>query len=164
MPRMLRMPPKAQLPDGPHRQFVEEMFMHYREANRPTLREIAKWINDHKDARDLRGTASTETIRKVLSGTVVPRTWFNVETILEALCGLADRSIEEDRWPDDNWSNRTFKDELKQRWNAVIDHEVQLPELPPRPTPPPAPAPRSDFEDPWATAPPRANFDDEPPF
>src|SRR5262249_37044739 len=120
MPKMLRMPPKQQMPDGPHRQFVEELFMHYREASRPTLREIAKWIDDHKDTRDLRGTASTETIRRVLSGAVVPRTWFTVETILEALCGIAGRSTDEDRWPEDNWSSRTFKDELKQRWNAVL--------------------------------------------
>lgn len=164
MPRMLRMPPKEQLPDGPHRQFVEELFMHYREAGRPTLREVAKWINDHADSRDLRGTASTETIRRVLSGAVVPRSWLTVETILEALCGLAGRITTEERWPDDDWSDRTFKDELKQRWNAAIDQaEETLPVLPPRPAVV-APAPRSVIDNPWATAVPRPDFDDEPPF
>jgi hypothetical protein len=79
---------------------------------------------------------------------------------------VSNRSTDEDRWPDDNWSTRTFKDELKQRWNAVIDHsEEDLPELPPRPNPPPAPAASSSFDDPWATASaPHSNFDDEPPF
>jgi hypothetical protein len=165
MPKVLRMPPKTQLPDGPHRQFVEELFMHYREAGRPTLRKIAKWIDDHADSRDLRGTASTETIRRALSGTAVPRNWLTVDTILEALCGLADRSTDEDRWPDDNWSDRTFKDELKQRWNAAIDHaEEDLPELPPRPAPR-APVQPSGSDDPWTTAAPPSKFDDdEPPF
>jgi hypothetical protein len=168
MPRMLRMPPKEQLPDGPHRQFVEELFMHYREAGRPTLREIARWIGHHQDSRHLRGTASTETIRRVLSGAVVPRTWLTVETILEALCGLADRSTDEERWPEDRWSSRTFKEELKQRWNAVLDHyEAEVPELPARSSPPPAPAPRSTtVDDPWATGPARGfgGSQEEPPF
>jgi hypothetical protein len=161
MPKMLRMPPKEQLPDGPHREFVEELFMHYREAGRPTLREIAKWIDEHKDTRNLRGTASTETIRRVLIGTITPRTWLTVETILEALCGIADRSTDEDRWPDEYRTTRTFKDEMKHRWNAMLDQsEQELPSLPPRPSPPPATGP---VDDPWAaTMPPRLN--DEPPF
>lgn len=167
MPKMLRMPPKEQLPDGPHRQFVEELFMHYREADRPPLREIANWINEHQDSRDLRGTASTETIRRVLSGTVVPRSWHTVEAILEALCGLADRSTDEDRWPDgDQWGpSRTFMEELKHRWNAAHDAPGDdLPTLPPRPSPQPAPA--TSVDDPWAAATPphRSTFTDEPPF
>ncbi len=98
-------------------------------------------------------------IRRILSGAVVPRTWYTVETILEALCGLADRNTNKHRWPDDNWSERTFKDELKQRWNAVIDYsEENLPELPPRPSPPPP-----SVDDPWASAP-RSGGDDDPPF
>lgn len=164
MPKMLRMPPEAQLPDGPHRRFVEELFIHYREAGRPTLRRIAEWIDSHADSRDLRGTASTETIRRALSGAVVPRNWLTVETILEALCGLADRSTDEARWPDDNWSDHTFKDELKQRWNAAIDHaEGDLPDLPPRPALT-APVQQSKSDDQWSTAAPSAKFNDDPPF
>jgi hypothetical protein len=163
MPKMLKMPPKGQLPAGPHRDFVEELFLHYREAGRPTLREIAGWIDEHKDSRDLRGTASTETIRRVLSGSVLPRNWLTVETILEALCALAGRSTDEDRWPDDDWSHRTFKDELKQGWNAAIDHaEEALPQLPPRPAPAAAAQQSNVDDDPWATTVPRS--DDEPPF
>lgn len=158
MSRMLKMPSEAELPDGPHRRFVEELFVHYRAASRPTLREIAKWIKDHQDAQDLRGTASTETIRRVMNGTSVPR-WFTVETILEALCGLAGRSTDEERSPDDEWSSFTFKDELRQRWNAVIDQpEKDLAELPPRPKPP-----QPSENDPWAVAKP-STFADEPPF
>ncbi|GAA0811919.1 hypothetical protein Sya03_56990 [Spirilliplanes yamanashiensis] len=160
------MPTKAELPEGPRREFVEELFTHYREAGRPPLRTIARWIQENWEARSLRGTASTETIRRTLTGTVVPRNWSTVEAILEALCGLAGRDPGEDRWPDDNWVNYSFKDELKKRWNSVLDHyETELPTLPPRPSPP-APAPRSSFGDPWATAPAptSSRFDDEPPF
>ncbi len=166
MPKALRMPSKSELPDGPRREFVEELFIHFREAGRPTLRAIAKWIEDNADGRDLRGTASTETIRRVLAGAVIPRSWYTVETILEALCSLASRSTDEDRWPDDDWSNCTFKDELKKRWNAVLDDADDLPRLPPRPEPTPPPAQSSHgADDPWAMAAPAGSaFADEPPF
>ncbi len=141
------MPPESDLPSGPHREFVEELFVHYREAGRPPLRQIAKWIDDNKDTRDLRGTASTETIRKVLQGRTLPRLWFTVETVLEALCGIAGRETSEKRWPND-WMGETFEDVLKQRWNAAIDHgDGPLPSLPPRPSPQPV-RPRPD---PWAS-------------
>ncbi|MDG4789202.1 hypothetical protein O7626_25275 [Micromonospora sp. WMMD1102] len=32
------------------------------------------------------------------------RTWATVDAILQALCTLADRSPDEERWPEDNWS------------------------------------------------------------
>ena len=174
MPKMLRMPPQTQLPDGPHRTFVEELFMHYREAGRPSLRVIAQWIKDNATASELGGTASTETIRRVLSGSVVPRNWLTVEAILEALCGLAGRSTDEDRWPHARWPDespdRTIKDELKHRWNSAHDdYETDLPELPPRPVPPPVPAPRPTIRanpDPWSPEP-SVGFgsgQEEPPF
>lgn len=154
------MPPKAVLPEGPRRAFVEELFTHYREAGRPTLRQIESWIRDNDD---LPGTASTETVRRVLLGAVVPRTWATVDAILQALCALADRSADEDRWPEDNWSEVTLRGELKKRWNAVLDdYEGDVPMLPPKPSP--APAARSSFDDPWADVTPRGNFDEEPPF
>jgi len=175
------MPTKAQLPDGPRRKFVEELFVHFREADRPTLRVIAKWIKDHKDTQNLRGTASTETIRRIMTGAVVPRAWGTVETLLQALCGLAGRGVDEDRWPDEdrgNWDppSLTFKEELKQRWNAALDDYVaEVPQLPARrPAPvavPAAPTPSTATldDDPWATGPasPAGGFggdQEEPPF
>ena len=157
------MPSKDVLPEGPRRAFVEELFTHYREAGRPTLRQIESWIRDNED---LPGTASTETIRRVLTGVVVPRTWATVDAILQAFCALAERSPDEDRWPEDNWSEVTLRGELKKRWNAVLDdYEGDVPTLPPKPSPPPAPTPRGNFEDPWAAVTPaRGNFDEEPPF
>lgn len=165
MPRVLGMPSKEQLPDGPQRRFVEELFVHYREAGRPALREIAAWITENAESRDLRGTASTETIRRVLSGTVIPRRWATVETILEALCGIARRSTDEQRHESyDRWETPvTFKEELKKRWNAVLDQaDENLPELPPRPAPPPEPPSRI-LADPWASVP-LGTSPEEPPF
>jgi hypothetical protein len=181
---MLTMPPKAAVPDGPHRKFLEELFAHYREADRPTLRTIAQWIKVHGDDRELRGTASTETIRRIMGGQMVPRNWRVIETILEALCDIGGRSSDEERWQDDDdrWGRDqptpwTFKSELKQRWNAALDQRQgedsdELPRLPPRPVPTPAVAATGGggygrygavaAADPWAVGP--SGSSDEPPF
>jgi hypothetical protein len=164
---MLRMPPEADLPAGPLREFVEELFVHYRAADRPTLREIAQWINDHAESHDLRGTASTETIRRVLKGSVVPRSWHTVSTIVQAFCGMAGRSIDEERWPPDRWNDGesiTFIEEVKRRWNAALDHyETVMPELPAPARASATPAPRE--PDPWETPAAVSRLaDDEPPF
>lgn len=153
MPTILAMPTSEAVPEGPRRKFLEELFVHYREAGRPTLRVIAKWIKDHEEDRALRGTASTETIRRMMKGDVVPRNWPVVEAVLEALCDLGDRSSDEERWQDDDWQSReeptpwTFKDELRRRWNAALDQQHgedpdQLPRLPPRPVPTPVTTPK----------------------
>lgn len=168
---MLRLPSRTELPDGPRRAFVEELFVHYREAGRPQLRVIANWI---KDNDELSGSASAETIRRVLTGIAVPRTWPTVEAILEALCSLADRNPNEQR--SEYWTNGqpppTIREELKNRWNAALDDydvDEEMPALPPRRKPKP-PRPRQDFDDPWASAPAPAALrsrppdDDEPPF
>lgn len=90
-------------------------------------------------------------------------TMVTVDAILQAFCALADRSPDEDRWPDDDWSEVTLRGELKKRWNAVLDdYEGDVPTLPPKPSPPPAP--RGNFEDPWAAVTPGRHFDEEPPF
>lgn len=167
---MLVMPSEADLPDGPRREFVAELFVHYREANRPTLRQVSEWITANADERNLRGTASTETVRRVMNGSVVPRNWATVEAILEALCALADRSTDEDRWEHNygygyggNDPSPTFKQQLNRLWNAALDHpDGELPRLPARAAPPPPP--RADTDDPWATGPARYSPTDDPPF
>ncbi len=64
----------------------------------------------------------------MLSGATVPRSWHTVATIVEALCGIAGRSTSEERWPErDNWNRSdeswTFLEEMKRRWNAVLDDD-----------------------------------------
>jgi hypothetical protein len=178
------MPSKAVVPDGPHRRFLEELFAYYREAGRPTLRAIAQWIMDHGEDRELRGTASTETIRRIMNGGLVPRSWPVIEAVLEALCDIAGRSSDEERWQDDDdrWGRDqptpwTFKDELKRRWNAALDQRQgedsdELPRLPPRAVSAPAGVGGGGYggggygavaaADPWAARP--SGGSDEPPF
>lgn len=110
------------------------------------------------ESRDLSGTASTETIHRVMTGAVVPRNWLTVEVILEALCGIAGRSADEERWDDGGYCysrepGPTFKESLSHRWNAALDQsaEEELPRLPPRPAPPQAAQSGRAEDDPWVT-------------
>jgi hypothetical protein len=84
--KILRMPNTETLPKGARRKCVEELFLHYREAGRPTVRTVADWIRDNDS---LSGTASAETVRRVLVGLTVPRNWATVEAILYLLCTRA---------------------------------------------------------------------------
>jgi hypothetical protein len=74
MPKVLRMP---NLPRRPRRNLVVLLFFLYKEACRPSLEVIADQIQ--REDRD--GTASRETIRRLLLGKVVPANWNTVETV-----------------------------------------------------------------------------------
>jgi hypothetical protein len=171
---MLRPPSKATLPDGPHREFVEKLFGLYRAAGRPPLRAISGWITENWEATDLRGSASTETIRRVLTGSTVPRHWWTVECIVVALCILAGRNPDEEDWDDVEGQMPSARDEAKHLWNVMLTYyesNEEMPVVPPRREPqlvvtnwgvPPA-AGRT----PATSAPARAasnSFGDEPPF
>jgi hypothetical protein len=80
------MPTQDELPAGPVRDFVDILFSLYRAARRPTLEDISKHILEG----DYPATASKETIRKMLRGTTIPAHWETVETVIRALCDLAD--------------------------------------------------------------------------
>lgn len=86
MAKTLRMPSETELPPGPLRDFVELLWYFFRLAMRPTLREISLQI---KGDTDLRGTASTETIRRMLRGATVPAHWETVEAVAAALGQMA---------------------------------------------------------------------------
>jgi hypothetical protein len=138
MPKVLRMPPVSALRRGAHRDFVEELFIYYRDAGRPTLRIVSEWIAQNQE---LAGTASPETVRRVLVGLVQP-TWPTAQAILHALCAMARQNVYADRWPDSNnfnGDNRTvtLENHLQSLWNQMIDEEP--------PVAPPA-------LDPWAAA------------
>lgn len=145
----IRMPSERELPDGARRAFVEELFEHYRAANRPTLREIHDVVVKARDELDLKGggTASTETIRRTLKGLTVPR-WPAVYAIAVALAKLSGRSLEDPK--SDHFGKKTsYVAALNQRWNDARDED---------PTPP-VPEP---VIDPWSM--PAGGYSDEPPF
>ena len=60
------------------------------------MRQITAYISDH----ELPGTASKETIRRVLQGTRVPVQWLTAEAIFLALCALARTDPESTYWDD----------------------------------------------------------------
>ena len=114
------MPSTQVLRQGPRRRFVEELHEHYRAAKRPTLREISDVI---RDGDELAGTASRETIRRMLVGEVVPAQWHTVNALLVALCKLAQRDPHAERWPDapGGYEQPTHTEALEAAWHAAID-------------------------------------------
>ncbi|MEV6002163.1 hypothetical protein AB0M25_23535 [Streptomyces griseomycini] len=193
MPRMLRMPGKDVLPPGPRRELVAELYVHYREAGRPPLPQIAALTgtmpNPHKVSR--------ETIRRLLTGTTTSQ-WAVVDAVLRALCQMRDWDPDGRRWPEpddryDDDDSTTCREYLRRLWNNDIDglEPDEAPIAPPAapaqtgsgwgapPTavPPARQAPGGwggsaspQVDDPWATgslptAPAQpAAYSDEPPF
>jgi hypothetical protein len=115
MARTLRMPDEAVLPDGTVRDFVDLLFWYYKQAHRPTLREIS----DRIKKSDLPGTASTETIRRMLRGTTVPAHWDTVDAVLVVLSDLAERH------PNDRLTYEriegTRRSHLERLWHKALD-------------------------------------------
>jgi len=110
------------------RDFVEFLFQFYREAHRPPLRVIARTINQRDD---LAGTASTETIRKMLRGTTIPAHWETVEAVLIALCELA--GVDPQYHATIHGREATWRRHLEDFWHSALDE------------------PEGRHEDPWAT-------------
>jgi hypothetical protein len=155
MPRIIRMPRPDVVPEGTkRREFVEEMFRLYRAAGSPALREIEEWIRGNDE---LKGTASTETIRRILRGHVPPR-WHTVEAIALAFYAMSDMEPGEERYPDSMGDSFTHMDATRRAWAEAIEEDPDAPD-------PRARRRAGNFDDPWATAKPATSgFDDEPPF
>ncbi len=151
MPRIVRTPTKQELPEGAIRDFVEELFNLYREAHRPTLRQISQRI----ERSDSDATASPETIRRMLRGTTVP-SWPIVQAVFYALCEMGGVDPYTER--DSGYNEPTRRELIEIRWNQALDD------------PEPQPVARAGYSgraeaDPWATAEAKAGgFADEPPF
>lgn len=152
MSRTMRMPSEKALPPGSVRDFVELLFRLYRMAHRPALRTISEAIrrSDH-----LKGTASTETIRRMLRGTTVPANWSTVEAVYLTLCELA------------GWDSSTVvefygrqasvQSHIEKAWHEALDSPDERYDLdiPNEPHEQPATFSPTPADDPWA---------DEPPF
>lgn len=149
MARTMRMPDEGALPDGAVRDFVWLLFYFYRQAHRPTLREISDRIRKS----DLPGTASTETIRRMLHGTTVPASWETVYAVLYVLTDLAGRAT--DSRLKYNGKEGTSRSHLESLWHEAIDNPIpryrQLEQV------------RFGAPDPWTTGD-SDGYSDEPPF
>ena len=160
MARIMRMPPKSDLPDGPHREFVEELRRYYRIAGRPSLREVSRAIEGRADLKEV--TASQETVRRMLKGMVLPTDWDRVYAVFFVLCEMGNIDPGANRWSDSRYDDEpeSNSEYLNQLWDNALEAD---------PNPPPIPRPsvsqqtHQDYGDPWATDVP-SGYSDEPPF
>ncbi len=120
LPSIIRVPAKHELPAGPRRRFVEELHDHYRAARRPPLRVISDRIKERADDLELAGTASRETIRRMLLGTTVPANWETVNAVFLILCEIANRNPNGDHYGE---ASPTHAESLELAWNQVLDDQ-----------------------------------------
>jgi hypothetical protein len=143
------MPSERELPRGRRRDFVEELFDHYRAAHRPTLREISDRIAANED---LTGMTSRETIRLMLKGRTIPGQWAMVYAVAAALSELSGRDLASERWPDgDSYDGSfTYVEALERAWHEALDEEPSTPGTPVQ------------SNDPWSS--PAGGYGGEAPF
>src|SRR5437899_12445580 len=110
MARIIKMPPKGELPEGPRRVFVEELRRYYRAAGRPPLRHVSKLIEGREDLKEV--TASQETVRRILRGTVIPTDWNRVNAVFQIFREIGEIDPDADCWEysrlDSERSNREY--------------------------------------------------------
>jgi hypothetical protein len=162
--RKTRMPSEEELPDGPRRKFVAELRRYYRAAGYPSLREVSQAVERHQDPRLVKVTASAETVRRMITGKVLPVDLDRVYAVYHVLCEMSD-GIDPGGMGWDDYGNQVSNWEcLRELWGTAMEDDDDAPPLP-RPAPPPAPEPaarpRSAREDPWAS---ESGYSDEPPF
>jgi hypothetical protein len=154
--RTVPMPPRSELPKGARRDFVEELRRYYRGADRPPLRRISEMIDNHADPAISKVTATPETVRRMITGKVLPVDVARVRAVFMIFCELGGVDPDGMRWDrsygDDegetNWQH------LRRLWDEALEEQPVSRAL----VQPPA---RS--EDPWATDIP-TQYSDEPPF
>jgi hypothetical protein len=165
MARIIKMPPKDELPGGPRREFVEELRRYYRAAGRPPLRHVSNLIEGRADLKEV--TASQETVRRILRGIVIPTDWNRVNAVFQVFCEIGEIDPGADRWEDSHYGEESNREYVRRLWDAALEEEPNPPPIP-RPTPPPHPestlAAPGFGSDPWATDSPGPGLSDEPPF
>lgn len=194
MSKMLRMPSVDELPPGPMRAFVGELFTYFRAAGRPSPVTIAAAVAQTRDSAPV--TVSRETVRRLLKGETTS-TWPTVRAVHEVLCRMADqeptwrRFSDSSDYDEDN-DTRTLRGYIRDLWNDAVDgvepdDQAGMPQLAPVPQPSPPPAAAGGWGsgatlggwgassqqtegDPWATGEPQKeissqkSYSDEPPF
>ncbi|MFD7731296.1 hypothetical protein ACFV6F_13025 [Kitasatospora phosalacinea] len=176
------MPDERALPPGPKRALAAELFMHFRVANRPALKDIVATAA----ALPAPAPVSRETVRRLLTGKGHV-TWPKVDAVFRALCRIANQDPDRQRWYNDGYDNdeTTCREHLNKLWNDCLDgddgvlpaprSEPQAPANPPEQTGGWGASARqqtggwgaaSRSEDPWATsdASQKTVYSEEPPF
>jgi hypothetical protein len=128
MARTMRFPSEAELPPGAVRDFAELLFWLFRRAHRPALRDVSEAIRRNDD---LHGTASPETVRRMLLGTTVPARWAIVEAVYLTLCDLAGLEPDDAGPEPDNpdpWDRDpppSIHERVENAWHRVLDDPHQ---------------------------------------
>jgi hypothetical protein len=112
----MRMPSESELPRGTRRDFAEVLFSIYRAADRPPLQKISDTIIGLDNCR---GTASTETIRRMLLALTVPAHWDTVEAVGMGLCDLAGWDLDS-RMLHEN-TDTSIREHLRNAWHRALD-------------------------------------------
>jgi hypothetical protein len=164
MARIIKMPPKSELPEGPRRDFVDELRRYYRAADRPPLRHVSKLIEGRTDLKEV--TASQETVRRILRGMVIPTDWNRVNAVFQVFCEIGEIDPDEDRWEDSGYNgSASNRDYVRRLWDSALEDETSPTPMPTPPHPQPAAAASAyGHDDPWAADSPGSGFSDEPPF
>ena len=146
------MPSERELPRGPRRDFVQELRRYFRGANRPPLRRISEMIDNHADPEISKVTATAETVRRMITGKVLPVEVARVRAVFIIFCELGGVDPDESRWEDyrGDGPDETNWQYLRRLWDEALE-EQPVSRVPAR------------NEDPWATDTPR-RYSDEPPF
>lgn len=121
VPRVIAMPDLDVVPLGPHREFLESLHQHYRQASRPQLRLLSETIAK----RDLAGMPSRETIRRLLRGETIPE-WLTVHAVINILCEFAGHTFDER-------GRSECEGVFHTKWNAALDGQTQAPAVTVRP-------------------------------
>lgn len=127
MGRVLRLPTEDEVPPGPKRSFLEEIYFHYQEAGRPTPLEIA----DELAQRDnMTGTASRETIRRMLRGETVPVRWSTVAAVFVLFCERSGINPRGARSRASAWGQGgpvlSHGEVLQKLWNAALANDENV--------------------------------------
>ena len=160
MARIMRIPDEMDLPPGTVRDCATLLFYLYRKAHRPALRDISEAIRRDED---LKGTASPETIRRMLRGSSVPAHWATVEAVYLTLCDLAQLNPLRTE-VEHNGETLSIRRHIENAWHPALDH----PDWFWAESPASADAGRSGYgssdESPWASDGLSMGTSDEPPF
>lgn len=111
MARSIRMPSPEELPAGPQRRFMETLFRLWVDAGMPTMEGVSEAVTS---APPQEGSASKETVRKMLTGKTVPHSWQNAEAVFLGLSMMADlnpeRLVRYTETPDDDYYSELIPD------------------------------------------------------
>jgi hypothetical protein len=136
--RTVPMPSRSELPKGARRDFVEELRRYYRGADRPPLRRISEAIENHADPEISKVTATPETVRRMITGKVLPVEVARVRAVFMIFCELGGVDPDGLRWEDyrDGRGDETNWQYLRRLWDEALEEQ-------------PVSRPPARNEDPW---------------